>query len=304
MLVLLTVVLALLMPASGQRPTNEECARHGPNTACNRNIAFVCGSNGQSYSNQCEFLVAACANPNSGLSLYARGRCDDIRPTKDECDRDDGTCTREYIPVCGSDRRNYSNLCVFRAAQCKDPNLTFKGLGECDDTGPTKDDECDPDGGCTREYIPVCGSDGRNYINTCFFKYAQCKTPNLTLQRHGQCDPTHVKKVQCAGLRVCTREYIPVCGSDGKTYGNPCELRSAQCKTPNLTLQRHGRCDPTHVKKVQCAGLRVCTREYIPVCGSDGVSYSNFCVFQFAQCKKASVDPPTPWAVRPNTREE
>ena len=44
-------------------------------------------------------------------------------------------------------------------------------------------------------------------------------------------------------IPFCTREYNPQCGSDGKTYGNPCKMRHATCKSNGkITLAKPGKC--------------------------------------------------------------
>ncbi|XP_054832318.1 ovomucoid-like [Eublepharis macularius] len=143
--------------------------------------------------------------------------------------------------------------------------------------------------GCTLEYEPICGSDGNTYSNKCHFCVAQRKSKGtLTIRYIGECKEKEICRKYPPQEKsepiFCTLEYEPICGSDGITYGNKCLFCAARRKSGNtLTIRYKGEC----IEEVLCnkypvpeKGLPfVCTDEYDPICGSDGVTHGNKCYF-------------------------
>ncbi|KAK4327419.1 hypothetical protein Pmani_002084 [Petrolisthes manimaculis] len=115
-IVTLVALVALMALVDGYRKCN-------PNPICIALYDPVCGSNGQTYSNDCHFRGARCENQH--LRLECQGEC--------PCDsKVCGVVCPLYVdPVCGSDGITYSNSCFLGIETCHNPHITLRHKGQC-----------------------------------------------------------------------------------------------------------------------------------------------------------------------------
>ncbi|XP_051969992.1 tomoregulin-1-like isoform X1 [Xyrauchen texanus] len=186
---------------------------------CPKNYIPVCGSNGDTYQNECYLRQAACTQQRP-ISLASEGTCypDSSSGSGDGEYEGSGTDSVKKVTKCSS--------CKYGA--------------ECDEDAEDED-SCSCKIDCSgHNENPVCGTDGNSYHNPCLVREASCmKQEQIDVKHLGRCPDKDKGKKTDAGIPYKPEFTDPAKAGDGKGYG----WMPVPCTDDYANFCVHGQCE-------------------------------------------------------------